>query len=348
MVAELQAPTLNGLERVKASGTVSVLALDGGNTWLKYSVAGAPVQCIPAVIKELDTDVEEVEPTADLDSVVIDYEGSTFVIGALAESLGGVPVYQLGKPEYTHLLFMASMSGVAEFSSCPVVEKLNILVPDNRKRQLENVWESVSERIQGIKSFTVDGQMVQPQVRNVQFISEGAPAYVWAKQNGLFSQYERPGIKKVAIFDVGGGEATLQVFDIQTGRPIWTDNQTLPGLKSLADTLAGKLKPYFRTTPDTAMLLRALHLEQRVYESDGQVFDFTEQYEAARKAWSKDVLQKMQGSGLFTAEFGGVVIVGGGAAHCGGIEKATSGRFVVAKHPEVNAQEVNAIAMLGM
>ncbi|MEM9807300.1 MAG: hypothetical protein AAF959_18705 [Cyanobacteria bacterium P01_D01_bin.56] len=345
---ELQSPTLNGMEQVRASGTIPVLSLDGGNTWLKYSVGGAPVRCVPAVIKELDTEVEEVEPTDDPSSVIIDFEGSTFVVGSLAESLGGVPVYQLGKPEHTHLLYMAAMAGVAPFSSCPVVERLNILVPDNRKRQLENVWEAVSERIQAVKSFTVDGQLIQPQVRNIKFISEGAPAYSWAKNNSLFAEYDRPGIKKVAVFDVGGGEATLQVFDSQTGRLIWTDNQTLPGLKALGDLLAGKLKPYFRTTPDTAMLLRALHLGNRIYESDGQSFDFTEQYESARKAWSQDILQKIQRSGLFTAEFGGVVIVGGGAAHCGGIENATGGRFVVAKHPEVSAQEVNAIAMLGM
>ena len=336
----------------RQTGVISTLAFDGGNTGIKFAYAGSDeTGYMPSVIKELDLDMYDVSyPTDDPNSAIVEFAGATYAVGALAAMMGGSPVFELGKPEFTPLLFMAALRGVEEFSRCPVIEQLNILVPDARRQWLENVWNPVADQIMDIQSFRVNGQEIQPQVRNVTFISEGVPAFQWAMQEGLFGEFiNTPGINQMGVLDIGGGETTFKLFDSRTGQINWDAEVTLPGLNALALSIANRLKSQagFVMTPDTSDILRCLSIKHYVYEVPGAGgVDFEQQYIDARKNWAKLILQKLAHS-VTQQGVGGVVIVGGGAHHAEGLEIATQGRFVVVAEEStgINPRYINSITL---
>ena len=338
----------------KKTGAISVFAFDGGNTGIKFAYAGSDeTGYMPSVIKEIDLDMYDIQyPADDPNSAIVEYGSKTYAVGALGAMLGGSPVFELGKADYTHILFMASLRGVEEFSRCPVIEQLNILVPDARRQWLQGVWNPVADTIQGIQSFKVNGEEIQPQVRSVRFISEGIPAFEWAKNEGLFSPFlNTPGINQMGVLDIGGGETTFKLFEASTGQINWDAEVTLPGLNSLAISIANRLKSQagFIITPDTSDILRCLAIKHYVYETPNGGIDFEQQYLEARSNWAKLILQKLSPS-VTQQGVGGVVIVGGGAHHADSIEVATKGRFFVASEEStgINPRYINAIALSEM
>lgn len=323
------------------TGIAEIVGLDAGNAYLKACLNGGEVWSLPSTIKVL-SDLEEIEVPTDGQSVLIDYAGQRYLVGALADSFGGEPIYRIGKAEHLHVLFMASLALID--SRLPVIERLRVLVPDGRKAQLETQWNQAAERIKVISSCLVNGEVRQPQVREIEFVHEGVPAFRWAKDNGLFRPFENYG--SAGVLDVGGGEATLQIFDMATGQVNWGKNLTLPGLQQLAAAICAHLKPRTNYTPDTAIVMRALATGRYQFGFKGQQINFTDIYQACLREWQKAILSRIAENNILDTDIGGVVIVGGGANHCQGIPKATSGRFFIpATHPEISLQGINA-AML--
>ncbi|MEG4009887.1 hypothetical protein QUA41_28545 [Microcoleus sp. Pol11C1] len=70
-----------------------VLAIDPGNRFTKW-IDGQTLRCIPSYVKEL-ADWEE--GGNDTQSFEIGYSGRRYVVGRLAQLMGGIPAFEQGK-----------------------------------------------------------------------------------------------------------------------------------------------------------------------------------------------------------------------------------------------------------
>ena len=328
------------LDQALSVGLISTLGLDGGNAHLKVGFPGGEVWSIPSCIYELDEYDEVATPTSDEQSVLVELDQARYLIGEAAEYMGGQPIYRLRKEDVTHILFAAALSQTE--SSVPTVETVNVLVPDGRKAHIESSWAAAGDRIKTMRECIVNGIRKTPQVRNVNFVHEGVPAFAFAKQYGLLDRFD--GYRAVGTFDVGGGEATLQRHNIQSGQIDWNANLTLPGVCSLAAAISAMLKNHFPFTPDDAVILRALSQGRYLYRSGGKEIDFEQIYEKAVGRWQQDIARKIYASKIMGSEFGGAVIVGGGAVHCAKLVEATQERFFIPE-TDVPLQHINAVML---
>lgn len=340
------------------SGVIEVFALDGGNTNIKFAVKGSTqVGKMPSCIREIDTSIYDLEyPIDDPNSAIVEYEGVSYLVGALAYQQGGLPIFQLGssygagKAEYMKIMFMAALRDIDQLSSCPVIEQLNILVPDARRNHLQETWNYVGEEITDITEFHVNGKLIRPQVREVKFISEGIPSFQFVKSHGLFDAYAAiPGISDFGILDIGGGESTFKLIDINTGQINWESEVTMPGLNALAESISTVLKSQsgIRLSPELPHILSCLSIQRYIYQAPGvSAFDFESVYLAVRNRWAIRILQTI--APKFGGTVGSIAVVGGGAHHAEDLcRKVEDGRLFVPTEDVtgVDPQKINAISL---
>ncbi|EKU97958.1 hypothetical protein Lepto7375DRAFT_7217 [Leptolyngbya sp. PCC 7375] len=334
-------------------GYITCVAGDYGNTNVKFAIAGhEQVHKFPSFIYEVDPDtviLEDIYECLDDSSALVEYNGEIFLIGALAAMYGGDPIYKRGKARSMVPMFMATLRGIEAISSCPVIERLNILVPDALPRAIESTWQVVADEIESITEFSVNGALIRPQIRKVKFISEGVPAFRLCKEQGLFSDYANtPGISEFGILDIGGGDTTLKIFDYRTGQIDWNRAITLDrlGVAALAQSIAHRIKAAWGLlgTPDTTDILRGLSIQHYVYGNES----YEDIYLKCREKWAEAICKELIPS--IGESLGTVAIVGGGAYHAEDFETYTNSRFFIASEDltEVDPQKINAIALTEM
>jgi hypothetical protein len=102
------------------------LAVDPGNRFTKW-VDCQTVRSIPSYVKEL-ADWEE--GGSDANSYEIGFDGRRYLVGRLAQLMGGAPAFESGKADLAHLLILPALAS----DSPQRIERLVIPTPDSRNQ----------------------------------------------------------------------------------------------------------------------------------------------------------------------------------------------------------------------
>lgn len=336
---------LNGMTTAIAG--IPTLAVDCGNGNLKAAgLSGQGVINFPSVFKQLNEYDSVPSRMREGTGAIVEYHGQTFIVGKLAQSQEGhQTVCEAGKAQSIHLFLLAVLANAD--TSAPVIHKLRILVPDNRPAYLEQYgWNAAAERLQSLGDCKVNGQRISPQIREIEFIPEGAPAFAWAETQGLFEGLRTPNSKSAWVLDIGVGESTFQKFDLDSGLPEAGAAIRLPGTKGLANEIIKRLSPHTAYTPQLSEVLEMLDTQYFDYQSGDRVIDCSQFYQEGRSIWLKQMIGAI--AGRLDGRACGVLVVGGGAYHAQSLAQANP-RFRVPVeqiHPEaVDLQTLSAYAM---
>src|SRR4028118_1501322 len=142
-----------------------VLAVDPGNRFTKW-IDCQTVRSIPSYVKEL-ADWEE--GGSDGHSYEIGFDGKRYLVGRLAQLMGGSPAFESGKADLAHLLILPALAS----DSLQRIERLVIPTPDSRNQQTIAKLKELETTIE----FSVNGHDCLTTIRSVVAIDECRGAY---------------------------------------------------------------------------------------------------------------------------------------------------------------------------
>ena len=195
MQTEYRQTTLGSIQPHRAV-TRAQLAVDPGNRFTKW-IDCQTVRSIPSYVKEL-ADWEE--GGNDAHSYEIGFNGKRYLVGRLAQIMGGAPAFESGKVDLAHLLILPALAS----DSPQRIERLVIPTPDSRNQVAIAKLKELETTIE----FSINGQDCLTTVRQVAATDECRGAYDFALGRQMWKYPQNPN----GIIDIGGGTAIARLF----------------------------------------------------------------------------------------------------------------------------------------
>jgi hypothetical protein len=313
------------------------IVFDGGNRFIKWLDPDNKLRCIPSCVKELSQSQWK-RLKYDYQSVFLEVDGKRFVIGKLAQELGGEPTFQKDKCELAEILVLVAMKPSSGFNHLRV-EKLCIALPNS----LNSDDVAAVRRIANhplTREFVRNGHEISYTVADVEPIDETYPAFLYAQKQGF---YQFPEAKN-AVWDIGGGTSIARLYT-PNGTLIHEAEVILPGTKQLAQQIAAELKEAYNLdySPGLPEIMDAIERQDYLYGIDS--LDFWEIYDHSASHWVEAARSEIRSKwDSHTPQLGHVLVVGGSAELARPICEATGDRFFIPDQP----QFFNIIAMAHM
>ncbi|WP_196517093.1 ParM/StbA family protein [Nostoc sp. WHI] len=281
------------------------IVFDGGNRFIKWLDADNKLRCIPSCVKEL-SEYQWKRLKYDSHSVFIEVDGRRFVIGKLAQELGGEPTFQKDKCELAEILVLVAIKPSPGFNHIRV-EKLCIALPNS----LNDDDVASVQRIANypLREFIRNGQEITYTVLHVEPIDETYPAFLYAQKQGF---YQFPEAKN-AVWDIGGGTSIARLYT-QNGTLIHDAEVILPGTKQLAQQIATELKEAHNLaySPELPEIMDAIERRDYLYGID--CLDFWEIYDRSASHWVEAARSGIRSKwASYMSQLGHVLVVGGSA-----------------------------------
>ena len=293
-----------------------VLAVDAGNRFTKW-IDCQTVRSIPSYVKEL-ADWEE--GGADGQSYEIEFSGRRYLVGRLAQLMGGSPAFESGKADLAHLLILPALAS----DSPQRIERLVIPTPDSRNRATIAKLKELETTIE----FSVNGQDCVTTIRSVSAVDECRGAYDLALGRQMWRYPQNPN----GILDIGGGTAIARLF-APGGALLRDADIVLPGTSHLAQRLAAAILPKVGSTADAGSLMDSIAANNFIYGNTD--IDFSREFVAVRDAWVNDIRSKLKSNwAKYLPALGELLIIGGSANLLEPMCAASKGRFKVAPRPQ--------------
>jgi len=292
------------------------LAIDPGNRFTKW-VDCQTVRSIPSYVKEL-ADWEE--GGSDGQSYEIGFDGKRYLVGRLAQLMGGAPAFESGKADLAHLLILPALAS----DSPQRIERLVIPTPDSRNLATIAKLKELETTIE----FSVNGHDCLTTIRSVVPVDEYRGAYDLALGRQMWRYSQNPN----GILDIGGGTAIARLF-APGGALLRDADIVLPGTSHLAQRLAAAILPKVGNTADAGMLMDAIASNDFRYGSTD--IDLSREFAAVRDAWTADIRAKLKANwAKYLPSLGELVVIGGSASLLQPMCEASKGRFKVAPKPQ--------------
>lgn len=173
-----------------------VLAVDPGNRFTKW-IDGQSVRCIPSYVKPLE-DWEE--GGNDANSYEVEFSGRRYLVGRLAQLMGGSPAFESAKADLAHLLILPALAS----DSPQRIERLVIPTPDSRNLATIAKLKELETTIE----FSVNGHECLSTIRSVVAVDESRGAYDLALGHGMWRYPNNSN----GVLDIGGGTAITRLF----------------------------------------------------------------------------------------------------------------------------------------
>jgi 5-enolpyruvylshikimate-3-phosphate synthase len=315
MTTSYRPATYGGIQPHRAV-TRPQLAVDPGNRFTKW-VDCQTVRAIPSYVKEL-ADWEE--GGHDAQSFEIGFSGRRYLVGRLAQLMGGSPAFESGKADLAHLLILPALAS----DSPQRIERLVIPTPDSRNQATIAKLKELETTIE----FSVNGHECLSTIRSVVAVDECRGAYELALGRGMWRYPQNPN----GIIDVGGGTAIARLF-APGGALVRDADIVLPGTSHLAQRLAAAILPKVGNTADAGMLMDAIASNDFRYGSTD--IDFSREFVSVRDAWTADVRAKLKANwAKYLPSLGELLIIGGSANLLQPMCEVSKGRFKVAPKPQ--------------
>lgn len=277
--------------------------VDLGNRYLKwFGVDGQPHK-IPAYLKELESH-QDMPSVISADSVVIELDsGDRYVLGRLAQELGGYPVHSRDKCRLAEKLVLAALE--PKDGHQILVECLPIALPDSRKQSDVKALQRIARSI----AFKRNGKQVYAMVRKVRPVDECLNAWKFAHAKGLF-RYCRLN----AILDFGGGTTLGRI--ISPLGVIDRDHEVqLPGTFNLANKIAAVLQPKLKYSADLGLIMDAIEDGSYQYPTHEGAIAFEGIFSGCRDRWLDEIRAKLRQSWTDQLSAVGEILIVGGSAH---------------------------------
>jgi len=274
MQTEYRQTTAGSIQPHKAT-VRPVLAVDPGNRFTKW-VDCQTVRSIPSYVKEL-SDWEE--GGSDANIYEIEFSGRRYLVGRLAQLMGGAPAFESGKADLAHLLILPALAA----DSPQRIERLVIPTPDSRNQATIAKLKELETTIE----FSVNGHECLSTIRSVIAVDECRGAYELSLGRGMWRYPQNPN----GIIDVGGGTAIARLF-APGGALLRDADIVLPGTSHLAQRLAAAILPKAGNTADAGMLMDAIASNDFRYGSTD--IDFSREFVSVRDAWTADIRAKLK------------------------------------------------------
>lgn len=315
MQTEYRQTTLGTMQPHRAVSR-PVLAVDPGNRFTKW-IDGQNVRCIPSYVKPLE-DWEE--GGNDAQSFEVEFNGRRYLVGRLAQLMGGLPAFEGGKAELAHLLILPALAS----DSPQRIERLVIPTPDSRNQATIAKLKELETTIE----FSVNGHDCLTTVRSVAAVDECRGAYDLALGRQMWRYPNNPN----GVLDIGGGTAIARLF-APGGALLRDADIVLPGTSHLAQRLAAAILPKVGNTADAGMLMDAIASGNLTYGSTE--IDFSREFVAVRDAWTADIRAKLKTNwAKYLPALGELLIIGGSANLLEPMCAASKGRFKIAPRPQ--------------
>ncbi|MEH2400205.1 ParM/StbA family protein [Nostoc sp.] len=326
------------LQYPQAGQTRPRIVFDGGNRFIKWLDEANKLRCIPSCVKEL-TEYQWKRLKYDPQSVFIEIDGRRFVIGKLAQELGGEPTFQKSKCELAEILVLVAIKPNPSFNNYVRVERLAIALPNS----LNDDDVAAVRRIANhplTREFVRNGHEITYTVCHVEPIDETYPAFLYAQKQGF---YQFPTAKN-AVWDIGGGTSIARIYT-PNGTLIHDAEVILPGTKQLAQQIASELKEVYNLdySPGLPEIMDAIERRDYLYGIDS--LDFWEIYDRSTSSWVEAARSEIRSKWTsHMPQLGHVLVIGGSAELARPICEATGDRFFIPEQP----QFFNLIAMAHM
>jgi hypothetical protein len=314
MQTEYRPATYGGIQPHRAV-TRPQLAVDPGNRFTKW-VDCQTVRSIPSYVKEL-ADWEE--GGSDGQSYEIGFDGKRYLVGRLAQLMGGTPAFESGKAELAHLLILPALAS----DSPQRIERLVIPTPDSRNL----VTIAKLKELETTIEFSVNGHDCLTTIRSVVATDECRGAFNLALERNYWKYPNHTN----GILDVGGGTAIARLF-APGGALLRDADILLPGTSHLAQRLAAAILPKVGSTADAGSLMDSIASGDFRYGNTE--IDFSREFAAVRDAWTADIRAKLKANwAKYLPSLGELVVIGGSASLLQPMCEASKGRFKVAPKP---------------
>jgi len=315
MITEYKPATYGAIQPHRAV-VRPVLAVDPGNRFTKW-IECQTVRSIPSYVKEL-SDWEE--GGNDAQSFEIGYSGRRYLVGRLAQLMGGAPAFESGKADLAHLLVLPALAS----DSPQRIERLVIPTPDSRNQQTIAKLKELETTIE----FSVNGHDCLSTIRSVVAVDECRGAYDLALGRQMWRYPGNPN----GILDIGGGTAIARLF-APGGALLRDADIVLPGTSYVAQRVAAAILPRLGSTADAGMLMDAIATGNLTYGSTE--IDFSHEFVAVRDAWTADIRAKLKANwAKYLPSLGELIVIGGSASLLQPMCEASKGRFKVAPRPQ--------------
>jgi hypothetical protein len=309
-------PTTTGKISPYQATVRTQLAVDPGNRFTKW-IDGSVIQSIPSYVKVLE-DWEE--SGSDSHSYEIEFSGKRYLVGRLAQLMGGRPAFEDGKAELAHLLILPALAS----DSPQRIERLVIPTPDSRNQAAIAKLKELEATIE----FSINGHDCLTTIRSVSAVDECRGAYDLALGRSMWRYPNNPN----GVLDIGGGTAIARLF-APGGALLRDADIVLPGTAYLAQRLAAAILPKVGNTADAGMIMDAIASGNYRYGSTD--IDFTREFVAVRDAWVSDIKAKLKANwAKYLPSLGELLIIGGSASLLEPMCAASKGRFKIAPKPQ--------------
>jgi hypothetical protein len=310
------------------------VAFDGGNRFIKWVDPNNQVRIIPSCLKEV-TEYQWKRLRPDDASVLIEVDGKRYIIGKLAQDLGGEPTFQRNKCELASILALVAIEP-NEGDSYVHISKFALALPDSFKQDDVAAVKRL-ENYPLAKEFKRNKVEISYTIYEVEPLDETLPAFNYAKSQGFFSFPEH----KNAVWDIGGGTSIARIY-LPNGTLVQDGEVILPGTKSLAQQVAVEMKEEFGLdySPSLTDIMDAIALGDCIYGTDRH--DFREIYRRACASWVEAARAEIRSKWTtHLPQLGEVLVVGGSAQLAAPICSVSGDRFKIAPEP----QFFNIVAM---
>ncbi|MBW4565921.1 MAG: ParM/StbA family protein [Mojavia pulchra JT2-VF2] len=316
----------------------STVVFDGGNRFVKWIDPTGKVQIIPSCVKEVgEYQWKRLKP--DAQTVLVEVDGKRYVIGRLAQELGGEPTFQKNKCELAEILVLAAVEPNSGHTQV-CIDRLVLAMPNTLDFDDVASVQRIANHPQKTQ-FTRNGQEIAYTVTQVEPIDETYPAFMYAKQQGYFSYPEA----KNAVWDIGGGTAIARIYTAN-GTLIHDAEVILPGTKQLAQEIAVELKEAYSMDYSPSLIDIMDAIERRDYRiGAAREYDFWNIYDRYASQWVEAARAEIRSKWAnHLPQLGHVLVVGGSADLARPICESTGDRFRIPEQPQL----FNIVAMANL
>lgn len=315
--------TAGTAKKAKVKAAPLVITVDVGNGYLKGVDVEGRRFCVPCNIKQLRP--RETGRPDDNSELVI-FDGERYAVGAIADQIGGKPLYSLGKAAYGHVAIAAAIAMSTPPTDAPI--ELRVLVPDSSKDEWAQFGAELPERLQ---RFTASGDRLYfPQFSSIRLVSEGLPVWEFVTSRKLIP--EKFAGRLIGVIDAGTGDLTGYLFT-QSGEVVRAGGASFmaPGLRKLIGDLADAINGQIVGSADRAVLMECIKTGNYSYPTANGSFDFSNLFDELVRLWRRELAIQIQ-TDLWAdhwSRIGMVFIVGGASPLLKPLEDAFGDRFKV-------------------
>lgn len=308
-----------GINPIQAQSAIvrPKLVIDPGNRFTKWAVDGQVAQSIPSYVKLLE-DWED--SGSDAQSYEIGFKGKRYIVGKLAQFMGGQPAFEVGKADLAHLLILPALA-----ANCPQrIERLLIPTPDSRNQETISKLKQLETTI----DFSVNGRDCLSTIRKIELVDECTGAFDLATHRLMWKFPTHMN----GVLDVGGGTSIARLF-APGGNLLRDADILLPGTAHFAQALASAILPKMELSPDTGILMDSIASGSMRYGNTD--IDFSREFSSVRNAWVSDIRLKLKTKwAKFFSNFGELLVIGGSASLLQPLCDNSKGRFKIAPKPQ--------------